>query len=176
MYKDKENEFFIGFINFEKEIIRTNSSLQYEYMSIEKIILLHKKISKCIRYIKKKNIKQEDVDNLNDDVWNNFYEKMNFKSEKKVEKTQREDKSYLYLIYDTFNHSIKIGKSLNPLKRLETFQISNPNKLILLAIFEKEGKNEKKYHKIFEKHKIKNEWFKACDEIFDFFKINKVNI
>jgi hypothetical protein len=31
MHKDKENEFFIGFINFEKEIIRTKTPFQNEW-------------------------------------------------------------------------------------------------------------------------------------------------
>lgn len=62
---------------------------------------------------------------------------------------------YTYLMFDGLYY--KIGKSINPQKRLKGMQTGNPNcKLLCYGL----GFSEDKMHHIFRKFHIKGEWFK----------------
>jgi len=62
---------------------------------------------------------------------------------------------FTYLISDGFYY--KIGKSINPEKRLNSIKTGNPNCTLL---FYGKGRTEKQLHDIFKVFRIKREWFK----------------
>lgn len=67
---------------------------------------------------------------------------------------------HLYFIQTSNNGMIKIGRSINPEKRLKQLQTGNPFKLKLIHVFEKQGYKEKILHEELKEFKLKGEWFK----------------
>tara|TARA_Y100000310_G_C20334261_1_gene646713 strand:+ start:381 stop:680 length:300 start_codon:yes stop_codon:yes gene_type:complete len=69
----------------------------------------------------------------------------------------------LYFIQSDVTGMIKIGRSKDPQKRLKQLQTGNPNKLKLIASFEKEGWKEKALHEELSRYRLEGEWFDhAC--------------
>jgi len=87
--------------------------------------------------------------------------------------TQAKSKEYdhLYVIFDTVNKSLKIGRSKNPKSRLAALQLSTSNKLELLRIVKGQGEMERPVHQKFASKRLASEWFEDCKEIRDYFKI-----
>lgn len=80
--------------------------------------------------------------------------------------------SYIYLINITGTDLYKIGVSNNPQNRLQTLQTASP---FDMEIIETKStplayKVENKLHKIFDKYKHKNEWFKLDSNQVEIFK------
>ena len=67
---------------------------------------------------------------------------------------------YLYIIQSDLTGMIKIGRSINPQKRLKQLQTGNPNKLKLIALFENQGWKEKILHERLSTFRLEGEWFK----------------
>ncbi len=76
---------------------------------------------------------------------------------------------YIYFISD--ETAIKIGKSNDPLKRLNQLQIGNPRDLKLLGT--SPLLDEYELHEKFKDKLIRGEWFKICDDILNFCNENK---
>ena len=66
---------------------------------------------------------------------------------------------HLYLIQSDKSGMIKIGRSVDPEKRLKNLQTGNPNRLKLIAVFENQGYREKLLHEELDKFRKKGEWF-----------------
>jgi len=60
---------------------------------------------------------------------------------------------------------IKIGTSIDPNKRLGSLQTANPNKLKVRAVLNGGYKTEIGLHQLFEKSRIRGEWFRLTEEI-----------
>lgn len=73
---------------------------------------------------------------------------------------------YVYIIRS--NEFVKIGHSGNLCSRLENLKSSNPIEMEIIALFIGHYKEEQMLHKVFEKHFLRNEWFRYCDEIKEF--------
>tara|TARA_B100001013_G_scaffold341992_1_gene267302 strand:+ start:870 stop:1904 length:1035 start_codon:yes stop_codon:yes gene_type:complete len=68
-----------------------------------------------------------------------------------------------YFIRDTSNNLIKIGKSVDPPKRMSEFQTHHAAELQLLAIYPDDV--EEYLHEKFQKHHVRGEWFQPSPEI-----------
>lgn len=71
----------------------------------------------------------------------------------------KRDKDYLYIIQSDLTGMIKIGRSINPVKRLKQLQTGNPNKLKLIASFKNQGWKEKHLHEKLSRFRLEGEWF-----------------
>ena len=79
-------------------------------------------------------------------------------------------KTYVYIIEcrtdeSSSSNPVKIGYTSNIKKRIGELQVGNPSLLVLLAAvaYETEqeaAKKEAHYHKMFNRHSIRGEWFK----------------
>lgn len=77
----------------------------------------------------------------------------NFPIVKKGEKI-----NYIYLMYNSRNDFIKIGRSINPKQREKTLQGEDPE-LGIIAIWKQEKIHEKVLHTKFENKRKRGEWF-----------------
>jgi hypothetical protein len=68
---------------------------------------------------------------------------------------------YVYLIFDKNTRLTKIGKSVNPEKRLHALKISAPH---LELIFFSDQFEEKELHSHFSRKRISREWFKLTKD------------
>jgi hypothetical protein len=60
---------------------------------------------------------------------------------------------------------IKIGESVDPVKRLETFQTAHPYPLKLLATVRGGRAKEREYHQRFADHRLNGEWFERHSDV-----------
>lgn len=74
----------------------------------------------------------------------------------------------IYFIQDTISKNIKIGVSRNPNKRLATLQISHDSKLIILKVIKGSTREEKLLHKMYNKYRIRGEWFFENEDLLKF--------
>jgi len=81
---------------------------------------------------------------------------------------------YLIVCYKT--NTCKIGCSDSPEVRLIEIQIGNPFLLELLTTIEGTVTDEKIIHSLFKEYRLSGEWFRYCDEIRSFFKVENLNI
>lgn len=81
---------------------------------------------------------------------------------------KKHSNSHLYFIKSGVY--IKIGKSINPKRRLRQLSTSSPEKPEIMLVIENKGHLEKTFHKIFKDHRIRHnsEWFLYCKRIIDF--------
>ena len=134
--------------NVGVEILKNNRPTKKERESWKnKIILNENKMGICDLNDKKINLKE--------------YRKM----------IKRKIRGHIYLIQDTTNKFVKIGYTTTTTKaRMKSLQTSTPNKLKKIIDYEGFLTDEKRVHKMFEKKRIRNEWFNL-DET-DIIKIN----
>lgn len=89
-------------------------------------------------------------------------------AEKEAESEGR--KCFVYFIGDN-NGAIKIGRSVDPVKRLASLQTANANGLLeLLAVLPHGETREARLHRKFSKRRLSGEWFEDCPEIRMFIK------
>ena len=92
------------------------------------------------------------------------------KPKKKVKKT------HIYIIRDAEAHSLKVGESVSPEKRLHSLQTTTPHSLELLASFEGKQSDEKAIHGLLKaaNYHLAREWFVDTPEVIqiveNFFK------
>lgn len=67
--------------------------------------------------------------------------------------------NHLYIIQNISTKDIKIGRSNDPLFRLDQLQTANANKLRILIILKDQGQREKTLHKHVRKYNKNGEWF-----------------
>ena len=67
-----------------------------------------------------------------------------------------------------FQDYVKIGYSINPIKRVSAIQVDLPEKIEVLGIIKGDRKLEKHLHDVFMSHRSSGEWFTYCNEIQDF--------
>jgi hypothetical protein len=65
----------------------------------------------------------------------------------------------------SYNEFVKIGTSIDPEERKTTLQTANPKKLHIQAVLEGSYETEKGLHELFEKHRVRGEWFRYTEEI-----------
>ncbi len=77
---------------------------------------------------------------------------------------------YVYFIENTHDSLIKIGKSRNPEHRLATLQTSSGFELKLVAkeFVTKMSESEQYLHDLFDKDRVKGEWFFQSSELLDY--------
>jgi hypothetical protein len=79
--------------------------------------------------------------------------------------------SWLYLIREGESGPIKIGRSQDPWKRLDTLQSGKPRQLFLICAF-RVGKTahivERNAHREFISHRMIGEWYAPVDRLVDF--------
>lgn len=81
----------------------------------------------------------------------------------------------IYLIHNTNNNTLKIGKSKNPEKRLLSLLTSTADNLILLKVIE--GSNDSMFKEIYKDYYFIREWYTYSDFIVNDFSnhcLNKV--
>lgn len=65
----------------------------------------------------------------------------------------------------SYNEYVKIGTSIDPEDRKSSLQTANPKKLRIQAVLEGSYKTEKGLHDLFEKSRVRGEWFRYTEEI-----------
>lgn len=71
----------------------------------------------------------------------------------------------LYFIRMGKSGPVKIGFSKNPNKRLESLQISSPERLIIIRVVEGTMWGERAAHRAFQKYRLHGEWFRFRPEM-----------
>jgi hypothetical protein len=66
--------------------------------------------------------------------------------------------SYVYLMHNSKNNYIKIGKSINPTHREKTLQAEEPE-ITMIAVWKVSEKLEKHLHKLYRHKRMRGEWF-----------------
>lgn len=74
----------------------------------------------------------------------------------------------IYFIQNKITNNIKIGKSNNPLKRLNSLRTACTEELVILKVIEGGIEEEKKLHKMFSDYRIRGEWFRDNEQITNF--------
>lgn len=74
----------------------------------------------------------------------------------------------VYFIKDLITGNIKIGRAVNPIKRLKSLQTGNPNKLVIVTTQEGGEKLENELHRRFAASRIIGEWFSPSKELEDY--------
>ena len=86
-----------------------------------------------------------------------------------------ENNTNIYFIGSVHLGAVKIGKSINPDKRLAELQTGNSHELILYGIVKDVKEDyEVEIHQIFDHIRLKGEWFELTDELIHFM-INNTN-
>src|SRR5262245_52125336 len=80
------------------------------------------------------------------------------------------EESFLYFIEAVDTEFIKIGRSVNPERRLAQLSTGSPNKLVILGKISGGAALEADLHKRFGLSRAKGEWFKTTRELRDFIK------
>lgn len=80
------------------------------------------------------------------------------------------EESFLYFIEALDSGFIKIGRSVNPERRLAQLSTGSPSKLVILGKISGGSKLEMDLHKRFGLSREKGEWFKITNELRDFIK------
>ena len=73
----------------------------------------------------------------------------------------------VYFVQQGNKGPIKIGTSINPLRRLSELQTSHHEQLNIIGVVEGDKTVEKVFHKLFEKFRLYGEWFKPSKDIID---------
>lgn len=68
-------------------------------------------------------------------------------------------KDYLYFIQSKETGHIKIGRSVNPEKRIKALQTGSHRQLRLIASFQDMGWREPELHEYLKKWRVSGEWF-----------------
>jgi hypothetical protein len=80
----------------------------------------------------------------------------------------------IYLIATENDKFVKIGYSKkNPIPRLNTLQIGNPQKLRIINSQVGDPEDEHFLHKLCKKYKVQGEWFKYCSIVLNIFEESK---
>lgn len=80
------------------------------------------------------------------------------------------DIQYVYVMINCDDFTFKIGQSKNPSYRERTLQSKQPN-ITLLKVWQCNKKIERELHKIYQKNRIRGEWFKL--DFGDFLYLNE---
>lgn len=75
----------------------------------------------------------------------------------------------------SYNEYVKIGTSIDPEDRICSLQTASPKKLRIQAVLEGSYKTEKGLHDLFDKSRVKGEWFKYTEEIKWYIRAVKEN-
>lgn len=102
--------------------------------------------------------------NKNVDICKKYCEQKNIKKRKRVIIDD------LYLILNTFDNTVKIGRSKNPHLRLKQLQTCTSHKLNLLYVINGMGCMEKELHNLFSGIQLSGEWFKNDGTIIKYFE------
>ena len=71
----------------------------------------------------------------------------------------------VYFVHNRSANAVKIGFSGNAKSRIAALQTSSPDNLTLLAVIDGEIADEQALHQRFDHLKIRNEWFRAAEEL-----------
>lgn len=85
-------------------------------------------------------------------------------------KEKKEKIDSLYLVRDTIDNTLKIGRSKSPKSRLQQLQTSTSHKLELLYVIKDKGYLEEEVHKRFAKIRLASEWFENDSSMIKYFK------
>lgn len=74
--------------------------------------------------------------------------------------------NYTYFMWDCYSHLVKIGKSIDPLRRVAELGSSGERKIELLVVL-RGGWLEAIYHQHFADLRVKGEWFEPHADLID---------
>lgn len=135
------------------------------YLTYEKLNDLKLKIEKTLDYYKEFGYTDLQIDDFN----KKYYEDL-FIQDTKKEKEKKNVGNDLYLMINSANMTLKIGRSNYPIQRLKQLNTASSDKIELLYVYPGFGSAEKRLHKKFEEYKLNGEWFMYSKEIIDFMK------
>jgi hypothetical protein len=82
----------------------------------------------------------------------------------------------VYFIKAETYGAIKVGSSVDPIKRLTELQVSSPDDLELLGVVSGGINIEKRFHRLFRKQHLRGEWYKiegTCSKILKRLRLEK---
>lgn len=85
-------------------------------------------------------------------------------------KTKTRFYTYVYILFDERTCYYKIGKSINPLFREKTISSEIPSVKMIFISPLTNPETEKELHKIFNKKRIRGEWFKLNQDDINFIR------
>jgi hypothetical protein len=86
--------------------------------------------------------------------------------------------SFIYFIIESQNNYVKIGRSVNVEKRLNSLKTSTPAKLSLeieIPTYH-DTQGERFFHSLFSQNKIRGEWFNINQDEFELLKELNINL
>lgn len=69
-----------------------------------------------------------------------------------------EGRCFVYLMHNSRNNLVKIGKSINPRHREKTLQAEEPE-ITMIAVWEASGQLERYLHRLYKEKRLRGEWF-----------------
>lgn len=123
-------------------------------------------LNNTLRLYEQEGVTDKYIDNLDNEV---------LRKEKSLwekKKTKKKKNDHLYLIVDISNNKLKIGRSINPQKRLKQLQTSNSGLLKLMFIVNDKGYLEEELHDRFKMLRLCGEWFMNDGTIIEYFSNN----
>jgi hypothetical protein len=135
------------------------------FLSIKKLKQLKKNIESTLKYYQKYSYTEQDIEIFNKKSSEHLFDSHDIK-----EKPKKNVGKDLYLMINTTNNTLKIGRSNNPITRLKQLNTASSDRIELICIHEDFGDAEIRIHKKFEKFKLNGEWFIYSQEIVDFMK------
>lgn len=140
----------------------------YFYLLRKDIFRLIELLNSTLLKYEKLGLDDYEIMSLNIESIVEQYKEMN--EWKNTPKVKKEKTDSLYLIRDTIDNTLKIGRSKKPQKRLNQLQIATSHKLELLYVVKDKGYLEEDVHKRFEKIRLASEWFENDSSIIKYFK------
>ena len=147
-------------------ISRTYNSIGHIHNHSDEYVLTEKKTELNIPIEEWENLSQNERNEL--EMANKIAEEM---YEQKVQDRKTFNKSCVYVIKSSNPSTYKIGRSVDPRRRLGELQTGNENTLTLIHEQEVSHVNQVEAfcHYVFDKHSLGGEWFLVDDEIMDNF-------
>lgn len=153
----------------KNHLVRVNNN-PYPYS-----LLLRENILMLIKLLKNTLDKYDEYKITDDYIMTSSFVSI-IEQEKKYIESKSKPKSKtikndcLYLVHDTINNTLKIGRSKNSSSRLKQLQLSTSNKLELLFSIDDKGYLEEELHKRFAKIRLASEWFENDGSIIKYFE------
>lgn len=156
------------------------------FLHLDELIQMKGIIERTIRFYEENGISEDVVDESNK-MMREFYRRCDEEKKKRaalyssiVKENSIKDsdfsaprfsdnKTNIYVIRDPSNGTLKVGQSLNPQKRLESFRTSNVSELSLVYTHKGRSRDENILHHILKcgGYHVKGEWFIDSPDVID---------
>lgn len=139
------------------------------YMYLSEMLEIRDMINSCILVYENQKITDEYIKELNEYT----IDKALWEEHKAHRAINKVPDGFLYLFLDKENNKLKIGRSINPKRRLKQLEYEFSVRLISLFEIEDMACEEEHALWLFRKYNIHGEWFSYQQEIVEYFDMLK---